>query len=280
MARRYAYAAHIQDSNPPVNKIAQTFAGRRPNTQNAPKDAFKNLYKDCEQERSLDGGLYIHSFASSYPATEDISPHGNGRFEHTDGCLSYSCTGTRNLNMKQGENRGCQYSAQYKIGNFCRTEIGNGGGNPTANPGPVGGGDYNCTAGTRADWASSTTTNGRSANEGVFTTGKYTLNAEKGVGIGVNKARQKNLWTRWEPDGTFHLQVKPTGDEGGIATIKIDPSGHITITSKTTLSIEAAESMSIDTPRLNIKADVSLKGELNQDGKHTDSHGQHTRCWC
>ena len=110
--------------------------------------------------------------------------------------------------------------------------------------------------------------------------GKKTINAEGGVGIGVNKGGSKNVWTRWEPDGTFHIQVKPKGGEGGAATVKILPSGEITITTEASMSIEAAQSVNIKAQQFNVEAEMNLKGNLNETGVHTDNNGVHTHCPC
>ena len=100
---------------------------------------------------------------------------------------------------------------------------------PEVNPG---GGFYQDNGGKCVIYSVDTETYGTSANKGVYTTGKYIMNAEKGVAIGVNKSTNKNVWTRWEPDGTFHLQVKPEGGSGGNATVKINPDGSVHVTSE------------------------------------------------
>jgi hypothetical protein len=80
----------------------------------------------------------------------------------------------------------------------------------------------------------------------------------------------KNVWTRWEPDGTFHLQVKPSGGSGGNAWVKINPNGdvyvtsekgNITIDAKNTLTIKANR-MSVDVPKTSWKGDIGQTGTL------------------
>ena len=178
-----------------------------------------------------------------------------------------------NVQNKQGKNSTTAGACQTVNRNATRISYGNGQGqSPMC---PVGGGCFTDVAGKSVGYNNESRTEASSKNIGIFTPGNMTMNAEKGVGIGVNKGSNQNVWTRWEPDGTFHLQVKPSGGSGGNAFVRIDPNGDIFIESKQSCNITAkhinikSKSMTVDVNN------TQWNGKINQDGIHKDSRGHH-----
>jgi len=191
------------------------------------------------------------------------------------GAMDWGCTSV-NGQVKLGGNFTQGGASQDVRRNGCRMSYGNGSGqSPMC---PVGGGRFTDVAGKDVGYNNESRTEASSKNIGVFTPGNMTMNAEKGVGIGVNKGSNQNVWTRWEPDGTFHLQVKPSGGSGGNAFVKISPNGEIQITTQNKCNIEAqkitlkANSMDVDIPS------TKWKGNIKQDGRHDATIQTNCRC--
>lgn len=196
---------------------------------------------------------------------EQENPRGD-RFSGTTGC-SVSSTKKGEIGSVNGPSDTAKHNAVRQIiGNLDgQQDLARGGGFYSENSGNRSEGD----AGMKTTWTA------RASGYGEYHVGKKTINAEGGVGIGVNQSSNKQVWTRWEPDGTFHIQVKPEGNEGGIAVVKINPDGSILIDTKSTITMKAAKSITIDTPTLNIKANIKQNGNFKQNGHHVDSSGPH-----
>lgn len=133
----------------------------------------------------------------------------------------------------------------------------------------IGGGLHRQQHGDTADIVTGDSTTVYTGNRGEFGSGTKTMNYEKGLAVGANKGSEKNVWTRWEPDGTFHLQVKPEGGEGGNATVKINPDGSVHVTSETTITVESKGTHTIKAPLLKIDAPIETTSTIESDGDHT-----------
>ena len=206
----------------------------------------------CSWDRTWDGG------------GTDTNPYGTTMTTYT-GCCSTS--------GKKGENTSINGASDVAKHNANATRYGNDG--KTQSDLPHGGGCHEENSGNRTSLDAGLSTTGGAGNSTESFTGKKTINAEGGVGMGVNQGDSKKVYMRMEPDGTFHLQVTPAGPDGGKAIVKIDPAGNIKIISESTISIEAAQSMTIKTPTLNIKANIDMQGDFTQKGYHEDSSGPH-----
>jgi hypothetical protein len=263
--RKRGYAPHL------ATKEKSAFTGKVPRSK-SPNDAakvdigdqFHNAVVDLDER----GGFKIKTMETPDPkkggADWDRSWHGNGMEINPLGDMGWFYTGTHQVSAKKGEIKSTNGASDTFIGSGVRESSGNDG--KTQKDLPVGGGHYCECAGNKGEFATGLTTGGTAANFTHSTTGKMAFNAEGGVGIGVNKSSDMKVWTRWEPDGTFHIQVKPKGAEGGNATVKILPSGEITITTVKSMTITANEKVTIIG-----KKGILLKsgGDIITDGKTT-----------
>lgn len=213
-------------------------------------------------------------------ALEIFDGNGNGKWRGPDSCEYRVCNGTDNFHGKNGGIRTLNSNEDAAIYGGSRDIVGTdtkaGGKHLGRAPG---GARYTESFGYDAHYAAMKT-EGYSAASGVTrnTLGKYVMNAEGGVGIGVNKGSSMKVFTRWEPDGTFHLQVTPKGQEGGNAVVKINPDGTILVTTVKTITMKAAQSMTIETPTLNIKANIKHTGNMKTSGIHVAKDGPHKAC--
>ena len=209
-------------------------------------------------------------------ATENFDGNGNGKWRGPDSSEITVVNGTANFHCKNGVIRTSNSNEDSATYGGSREEIGTDGKAGGKHLKRQGGAKAQFNFGYKSTYAAMHT-EGYSTASGYAEhgLGKKIMNYEGGVGIGVNQSSNKQVWTRWEPDGTFHLQVKPEGESGGIAWVKIEPNGAVTINTKNTITIKAAKSMTIDTPTLNIKANIKHQGNMKTSGTHVDSGGPH-----
>lgn len=265
---------------PALKQPDTVYKGRRKTDQDpvGPDDPeyCSDYYSDTFVNKTHRGDLEISCYAPEKCYSEKWDFAGNHEITTNSGSKITGTTGTRADFNKQGSMSMTQGATQLMNYNMIRQLVGNLGDNPALAHLPKGGGFYRensgkdcvlCENQTKAVFGAS--------GKGTYCLGKHTINAEDGVGIGVNKGPNKNVWTRWEANGTFHVQVKPQGEEGGNAVVKIDPNGNITITSAGTIYMQSASDTTIEAPTLNIKANVKLEGDMQQNGVHTDNKGTH-----
>jgi hypothetical protein len=222
-------------------------------------------YPDVRVEKSHHGAMDITNYIPGKEYRERWDANGNHTIDYDDGSRAVGVTGTSVTKVTQGEISTVQYSGDKFTYNHSRQ----GSGNLDNQPGLIkGGGSYHECGGhmVEAIGGMKTTATMMASGEGEYHLGKKTINAEGGVGIGVNKSSDMKVWTRWEPDGTFHIQVKPKGAEGGNATVKILPSGEIIITTVKSMIVTADEKVTIIG-----KKGILLKsgGDIITDGKTT-----------
>lgn len=234
-------------------------------------------------EKPAEGAKYENSYKKIYPLGtgvcgchypaenvfhyEQFGPYYQmfGQDSGSGWCQGWSCT-TMDL-RKNGSgwgNMGPEHRSNY---NASATNIGTDG-NQKEMP-QRGGGQCHQNHGDAVSIVTGDSTAVYTGNRGEYGSGNKTMNYEKGMCIGVNKGVERNVWTRWEPDGTFHLQVKPEGGEGGNATVKINPDGSVHITSETTITVESKGTHTIKAPLLKIDAPIKTTSTIESDGDHT-----------
>jgi hypothetical protein len=160
----------------------------------------------------------------------------------------------------------------------CRTNIGTdgqAGGKHLG--GRTGGGDSKHTFGNR-DRLSSITTTATTTTSGSTShnIGKQTINAEGGIGFGVNQDSNMRCFMRMEPTGEFHLQVTPQGTTGGNMELTITPDGNIKLTSVKsctfeidgTTTFQSKQGMQIKSPSLSITGAHSGTCNIKHDGNY------------
>jgi hypothetical protein len=273
-----------------ANLILETVKGDKNNQPSGLKGPTLSTKDICE--KPAEGIKYENCYKKIYPLGggvcgchyprekvfhEELGPMGNfdqyssgssGPATRSGGCVThhqcYKCGyGSDTQGVRQDRNLNALYKTSGNDGNDSSVI--------------QGGGEYCDRCGNGAEFGSGTKTGGNAQNIGWFTPGKCTINAEKGVGFGVNSNENQNVWMRMEPDGTFNLQVKPAGSDGGAARIKITPDGTVKIISEKEVTIESAGKMNIKANKLNVDAaSTEWKGNIDQIGVHKDSRGFHS----
>lgn len=214
------------------------------------------------------------SYDRQAPGKEYKAEHGIGfhKISYPDGSQQVMNSGNVSEANKQGVTKS-------NMGNADEQQSGGGGqgGMFRGNKGSQGGdgGSCQCTAGNVADMGGGMNTQATSGNMSASTTGKMTMNAEGGIGMGVNKGSSMKGYMRIEPDGTFHVQVTPAGNEGGNATVKINPDGSIELTSKASMKMDVASGITMKTSKVTVDAAMHVTGAVTTDSSIT-SAGVHT----
>lgn len=271
---------------------AKMFKGKGRQDDPLPDDHPSKLYANTRVERSHRGDLDITVYEAGKEYREIWDATGNHKIIYPDGCIARGDVGTSVSKKTQGEINTCQYSSDSATYNHSRRVVGN----LDTQQGLVkGGGDHFETAGNKTEAVAGQKTSATmmASGRGEYHIGKKTMNAEGGIGMGVNKGSSMKVWQRMEPDGTYHLQVTPSGAEGGKMVMKVNPDGTILVTSEKTctfdiqndvtiksgktMTLDASQGMSIKTPTLNIKANIKHKGSMKTSGTHTDRRGKHER---
>lgn len=214
-------------------------------------EVLKGQYSNTIIERGFNGELSIKCFAKDYEYEEVRHPSGSGYQILPDGSRHERTTGFSSSYSKHSKAETIQGNCDSKTEGQCRSN--------------VKGGQFNTVAGHQANFVGGSRTEaiGEASGHGEYHIGKRTINAEKGFGVGVCQKGQARHYFRIEEDGALHIQVQPAGSSGGAATVKIDSTGEITITSE--------KNMNVECKKFVIKADIELEGDINQKGSiHSD----------
>ena len=236
------------------------------------EDEIAEFYTNVKIIRRPDGYYEAICKEPGHEMHEIHEPSGVGSIVTSKGSLDTFVPGFSRNTIKGGKIETTQGSTCEKYGSQMATYVG----------GPKHAGRADQTKGNVVTLALGAETGGvaMASGKGTYCIGKHVINAEGGCAMGVNQGSSRKIYQRMEPDGTYHLQVTPAGDSGGNATIKIDPNGEITITSAKSMNVTAAQNINFDCATFNIKGNMTLKGNFNQQGVHTDSNGVHTKCPC
>lgn len=261
-----------------------------------PPDYFADKYPDTMIERTHRGDLNITCYDPETAAGEYWQWTGNHRIEYDDGSVATGTTGTNVTKNTQGSISTTQYSGDSATYNHSRQVIGN-----LDNQQELmkGGGAYSEVGGHKVKFCGGMETQATcmASGKSSHNIGKQTINAEGGIGLGVNKGSSMKIFQRMEPDGTWHVQVTPAGQEGGKMTLKVNPDGTILVTSEKSatfeikgdinmktdaqMNIDAKAGMTIKSPTLSLKGQsggslqIKHKGNYKQAGTHKDSRGVH-----
>ena len=227
-------------------------------------DHIAKLYTDTHIERLPDGTYKATCITDGKELVEYMHSSGTGYKITSEGSVDETNTGNKRTNTKGGSTSSIMEGSDSVTQGHTRFI----GGTQKVNAGhhrETNGNETKFIAGIETTVSSQAS--GRSHN----TLGKYIINAEGGIGMGVNKGSERKVYQRMEADGTYHLQVTPAGDTGGMATIKINPDGSVFVTSESTLDINVKGTMSIKAPLLTIDAPIETTSTIKSDGSHTAS---------
>lgn len=84
--------------------------------------------------------------------------------------------------------------------------------------------------------------------------------------------------------GVEHPDHRPTDDPSGSSrqydaaksTVYLDGAGGVQVKGAKTVTVEGANSVTIKGAKIHIEGDVTVKGNITQEGVHVDSNGPHT----
>jgi hypothetical protein len=228
---------------------------------------FVDIYRDLvECERQPDG-----YFGCRIMPRGDTKNQNNGPYsESTQG----SSQGSRSFTDGSWETYGAN---ERKIGQGYTATLHEGSdsliaGNEIKHNGTQGAqtcaGRYSDHNGEHHTYTSAITQHATAESIAFYSGGKTTINAEGGVGLGVNKGEARKVYMRMEPDGTFHIQVTPKGQEGGNAVVKIEPDGSVLVTSESTITVESKGTHTIRAPLLHVDAPITTTSTITSDGNH------------
>ena len=221
-------------------------------------------YRYIEASRGPSGGCRIENLTPGKYSCDESDPMGNFKIVDSGGSIFTGTVGTKNDWLTNGKTQTNQGLDDSKCFGHQKSEGGHDRTNISAGESRVINGDV-------ATYTTGSTTIGSAGDTSSFNKGKSTISAEGGIGMGVNKGSERKVYQRMEADGTYHLQVTPAGDTGGMATIKINPNGSVFVTSESTLDINVKGTMSIKAPLLTIDAPIETTSTIKSDGSHTAS---------
>lgn len=244
-----------------------------------PKTGFdcSQEYADCEVEDWHDGSFKRHTWGPNVKKQahhEEWLGNGNGVVHSGDMCRTRCVGGTDTVTGKNGANRTYNSNMDSAAYGGMRENWGTDtkaqGTTHLASRGP-GGGHSVHTNGNVDMLASGVETRATLTASGStrHNIGKWTCNAEGGIGFGVNQGSNMRCYMRMEPDGTFHIQVTPQGKEGGNAVVKITPDGAVLVTSESTITVESKGTHTIKAPLLYVDAPIKTTSTIESDGDHT-----------
>jgi hypothetical protein len=210
-------------------------------------NVLKEQYSNTIVERGFNGELHVKCFAKDYEYEEVRHPSGSGYQILPDGSRHDRTTGFSSSYSKGSETKTVHGNSDSKTEGQGRTN--------------VKGGEFNTVAGNQSNFVGGSRTEAIAevgSGHAEYHMGKRTINAEKGIGLGVGQNGKARNYLRIEEDGSINIQVQPQGETGGAATIHIDASGEITITSE--------KNMNLKCEKFKIEADIELKGNISQEG--------------
>jgi hypothetical protein len=233
----------------------------------------KDQYADCEQYFGHDGSFSLTTWGpdpKKQAHHERFLANGTGEVNYGDGSCSRHVTGTNNFVGKNGGQESYNSNKDSAAYGGSRQNIGTdkqAGGKHLAR-GP-GGGYSRHTFGYMDSYAAMRTDAYSAGSSTSHNIHKHAVNAEGGIGFGVNQDSNMRLFMRMEPDGTYHLQVTPKGQEGGNAVVKITPDGAILITSESTITVTSKGTHTIKAPLVKIDAPIETTSTIKSAGNHT-----------
>ena len=241
-------------------------------------DHTADHYSQTHIRKMQDGTYHAHDMTDGEELNEFAS-HGSSGYKHLpDGSYDENVTGNKRSTTKGGTTSTNHQTSDDKQRGFERGNVGH----PDSQAG-----SQKTVNGDTDSFQSGTCCQSGGPKAGGFhpmevrNTDVGLYNGKGGIGDSVSNGPTKLSWVRQEADGSYHIQIMPQGEDGGVATVLINPDGSIKITSESTMSIETKQAMSIKAPTLKIEAKVSIKGNMTQagnfiqDGVHIDSNGTH-----